>query len=172
MRKILLLLFIFLLCTSLLKAQDYDPEQKKIILPELKMKDKTFIGCIDSLIIGKHHIEEYRKNFVYMVNIKKDTTCRYIVNISFLPLDIADKPSNIGYFFIKDKLFIIRGDNIEKLYKKKKEQKVFPYYNRKMIVNGIVMPLSMTEQYARWKFCYSPSKLILLETFDVSPIED
>jgi len=172
MIRILLLLFIFFLCTSLLEAQNSDPEKKEIILPELKMKDKTFIEYIDSLIIGNHHIEEYRKNFVYVINIKKDVTCPYIVNISFIPLDIADKPSNIGYFFIKDKLFFLRGDNIEKLYKKKKEQKVFPYYNRKMIINGKVMPLSISEQYAKWKFCFSPSRLILLETSNVLPIED
>lgn len=129
----------------------------KVELPRIKIQNKSFVKVLMTNIVK----EKYGKLGFYILNIKEDKVkgCSTIIVTCHMISDINDK--YIGFFYLEDYLFVIKGDNPNKLYSIEREKKCFEY-NVAFLSGGLKDIVPIWEP-PRWTFIYEKGKVELLK---------
>lgn len=129
----------------------------KVELPRIKIQNKSFVKALMTNIVK----EKYGKLGFYILNIKEDKVKGYsaIIVTCHMISDINDK--YIGFFYLEDYLFVIRGDNPNKLYSIEREKKCFEY--NVAFLSGGLKDIVTNWEPPRWTFIYEKGKVELLK---------
>ncbi|MFV0536717.1 MAG: hypothetical protein ACK5M3_05005 [Dysgonomonas sp.] len=129
----------------------------KVELPRIKIQNKSFVKVLMTNIVK----EKYGKLGFYILNIKEDKVkgCSTIIVTCHMISDINN--NYIGFFYLEDYLFVIKGDNPNKLYSIEREKKYFEY-NVAFLSGGLkdIVPIWEPPQ---WTFIYEKGEVKLLK---------
>ena len=98
-------------------------------LKELHVTDSLFLKNIDSLILQTNcpSIKEgTNKYFLLLLKKSRDFDPCYIIHVELYKYPFVEY-SDLGYFYYKGYIFIVRGDEIESIFKRKKSNRTFSY---------------------------------------------
>ena len=135
-------------------------------LPKLEIKDTTFITGFDSLILKDKINLEKKRNYIYAFVAEKDSTCYYKISVALVPRSVFGATNVLGFFKIKNNIFIIRGEKLPDFLLLTEDKESFYYTTEWIEVRNkrIRWDTIKPEEFSEWDFCYKDKTLELLRS--------
>ena len=169
-KYIVLVLFFTLTIPSIsqkhYRTDDVEIDTICVELSKLEIKDTAFIIGIDSLVLKDSLYIGRKKEYVCSFIVKKDSLYYNRIYMSLLPRSVLGKVNVLGFFKIKNYLFIIRGEKLPEFLVLTKDKESFYYTTEWIDLKGkrIRWDTMKPEEFLHWEFCYKDKILELLHS--------
>lgn len=130
--KLFLMMAFFILAPALYgQSLDIPYHNVSYKLKELKVKDSTFLHCIDTMIFAKKYPTVVNKKMPYffvLIPQKKEELVHSIwIESNRKPKKSARDLKEIGYFIFKKHFFFVYGSDLYNMFQKTSQIKTFTY---------------------------------------------
>jgi len=152
----IILLFAFL-CTSLtLSSQTWigPPILKIFTVPQLEITDSLFLKGIDSLIIKSDCPVLKKQKGVFSMRLKKQkgVESSFLILTEYLPSTINSVIGDYGYFVFKGHLFLVSGENPNRIFTITPKKRKFSYKEERV---------TPTKEFPTWAILYKKDSIVL-----------
>jgi hypothetical protein len=126
--------------------------------------DSSFLKILDSLISEEKKCFYYNPRLIWSIGVTEIKPSCYIINIT-MQSEINKDHQYLGYFKLKETLFMIPGSSINGLFIPKEENEL--EFTIMELKNPKDYPIGngMLEDYSTWIYIYRDSRFILKESY-------
>ena len=134
-------------------------KEYQAVLPELMFKDSALISQIDSLVLRNELCSSNRESYIYSMNIVKND-----IEINLMPNSILGITCNLGFFLIRNSLFVVCGD-IDPLFCVINKEDQFIYTKRLINMKGKLLDYDslQSEEFSTWYLTFHDQQLQLID---------
>ena len=160
------IIVVLLLLTSVTIQAQYSI-RSQIVLPVLELKDKQFLGQLDSALFVNYPCfgfeRKQREQYVYFVNVKGDTLKNYTIDIIYARPSETENDVNTGIYRINEnKTLIIREESHYPLFTETGGKEQF-MYKKELMKGGYndrdLIEIKGPEEFCTWGLYYSDHQL-------------
>jgi len=152
-----IILLVVFLCTYLtLISQTWigPPVLKAFTVAQLEIADSLFLKGIDSLIIKSDCPVLKKQKGVFSMRLKKieGVENSFLILTEYLPSTINSVIGDYGYFVFKGHLFLVSGENPNRMFTKTSNKRRFSYKEER---------ITPTQGFPTWAILYKKDSIVL-----------
>ena len=154
----------FILCLSDINVNAQHKE-KHIDLSLLNIKQQKLLEILDDVVSHEKQCSYYDCKLLYSISVKKYEDNFFVIIESQKDINILLPLGKYGYFYHKNHLFFVGGDNCEDLFSTCGEKKIFkfldydPSYQPKN--SKRIIYIFNDDSFSQWQYWYINKEFIL-----------
>jgi hypothetical protein len=154
----------FLLCiySTNIKAQH---KERRIELLNLNINDQNLSTILDSIVLFEKKCSYYDSKLLFSFSVRKSDDNFFIIVESQKNINILLPLGKYGYFYHKNHLFFVGGDNCEDLFSTCGEKRIFKYLeydsNYQPKDGKKIIYFFNDDSFSQWQYWYINKELLL-----------